>query len=212
MMHLNNPVGHGQTNPATLLLGREVEIEDTGPDLVRDALPVVADPDIGPAGVFGQPDLQQAARGHGLRPLEHYLQQGLFQQVGVDPAEDGPSRRLALDGDVARLELGGGQPQHAGHNRAQILILELELHGAREINQRLDNTIEAANLALDNVEMPQRVAAGMNLVPEQLQMDDDGVDGILDLVADSGREAADRGHAARNLELGLDLADRLQVV
>ena len=43
-------------------------------------------------------------------------------------------------------------------------------------------------------------------------MDDDGVDGVLDLVSDAGGEASDGGHAAGDLQFGLDLFNRLQVV
>jgi hypothetical protein len=192
--------------------GREVEVEDPWPDLIRYALTVIAHSDIGPASVFGQPNLQQPARGHGLCPVKHHVEESLFQQVGVDPAQDGPRRRLALDGDAARLEFGGSQPQHAGDDRPQILILELELDWTGKVDQRLHDAIEAANFALDDVEMPQGVAAGVDLVPEQLQMDNDGVDGILHLVTDSRREAADRSHTPRNFELALNLADRFQIV
>ena len=43
-------------------------------------------------------------------------------------------------------------------------------------------------------------------------MDDDGVDGILYLVAHAGGEPADGRHAAGELEFGLDLFGRFQVV
>ena len=95
---------------------------------------------------------------------------------------------------------------------AQILILQLKLDRAGEIDEGLDDAIEAADLALDDVEVAQRVAADLNLVPEQFQVNDDGVDGVLDFVADAGRESADRGHAARNLQLGFDLPNGFEVV
>ena len=43
-------------------------------------------------------------------------------------------------------------------------------------------------------------------------MHDDGVDGILDLVADAGSQPADGGHAPRKLELRLDRFSRFQIV
>ena len=95
---------------------------------------------------------------------------------------------------------------------AQILILELQLDRAGEIDQGLDDPVQAANLALDDVQVAQRIAADLDLVPQQLKVDDDGVDGILDFVPDAGSEAADRRHAPGNLQLGLDLPNRFEVV
>ena len=43
-------------------------------------------------------------------------------------------------------------------------------------------------------------------------MHDDRVDGVLDLVADARGEAADGGHAPRELEFGFDLFDRFEIV
>ena len=110
-------VSHGQADPAALFFGREVEVEDAGTDLVRDALAVVADPDIRPARVFGEADLEHAARSHGLGAVEHHVEQGLLQQIRIDPAVDGARRRLALDGNSARLEVGRSKHEHAGDDR-----------------------------------------------------------------------------------------------
>jgi hypothetical protein len=43
-------------------------------------------------------------------------------------------------------------------------------------------------------------------------MHDDGVDGVFDLVANAGSEPANGRHAARELQLRLDLFGRLQIV
>ncbi len=53
---------------------------------------------------------------------------------------------------------------------------------------------------------------GLHLVAQQFEVHHDGVDGVLDLVADSRGETADGGHAPRDLELGFDFADGFQIV
>ncbi len=50
-----------------------------------------------------------------------------------------------------------------------------------------------------------------NALAQNLQVDDDGVDGILDLVGDAGGEASDGGEAARELDLVFNAADGLGV-
>ncbi len=56
-------------------------------------------------------------------------------------------------------------------------------------------------------------AAGVaQLGLEQLQVDHDGVDGVLDFVAHAGGEPADGGHAPRELELRLDGFGRFKIV
>ena len=84
-------------------LGGEVEVENAGTDIVGDSLAVVADANIGPAAVFGETDFEVPSGSHGLRAVEDDVQQRLLQEIGIDPAEDGPGRRLALHGDVASL-------------------------------------------------------------------------------------------------------------
>ena len=69
------------------------------------------------------------------------------------------------------------------------------------------------NLGVDHLQVAQRRLVGLaQFGPEQLQMNADGVDGVFDLVADAGGKPADGGHTPRELQLRLDLLDRLQVV
>ena len=60
--------------------------------------------------------------------------------------------------------------------------------------------------------MAQRVAADLDLVPQQFEVNHDRIDGILDFVSDAGSEAADGRHAARDFQLGFDLLDRFEIV
>jgi hypothetical protein len=179
VVHLQNSVRHGQANAAPLLRGREVEVEDAGANLVGDAFPVVADPDIRPPGIFRDADFEDAAGRHSLGAVDDDIQQGLFQKVGIDAAEDGPRGRLAFYRDATRLELGRSQHQHTGHHAAQVLILKLELDGTGKVDEGLDHAVEAANFALDDVEMAESVTAGMDFVAKQFEVHDDGIDRVL---------------------------------
>ena len=69
------------------------------------------------------------------------------------------------------------------------------------------------DLGVDDFEVPHRGGAGVaELGLEQLQVNHDGVDGVLHLVADAGGEPADGGHAPRELQLRLDRLGRFQIV
>ncbi len=69
------------------------------------------------------------------------------------------------------------------------------------------------NLRVDDLQMPHcRSASRAQLGAQQFQMNHDGVDGVLDLVAHTGGEPANGGHAPRKLQLRLDLFRRLQIV
>ena len=52
----------------------------------------------------------------------------------------------------------------------------------------------------------------VQLVSQQFEMHHDGVDGVLDLVADSGGKPADGRHSAREFQLAFDFAHRFQIV
>ena len=107
--------------------------------------------------------------------------------------------------------LGGGSD--VADDWAQVLLAELDLHGAGEVDQGLDDAVKAVNLGVNDFEVADGGCAGVaELGLEQLEVDDDGVDGVLDLVADAGGEAADGGHAAGEFQLRLDLLGGLEVV
>ena len=77
----------------------------------------------------------------------------------------------------------------------------------------MDDAVEAVDFGVDDFKVAEGGRAGFTeLGFEQFEVDDDGVDGVFDLVTDAGGEAADGGHAAGELELGLDGLDGLKIV
>ena len=117
------------------------------PQSSDEVLAVIADAYIGPAGVFGKAHFELATGGHGLGTVNDDVQERLFHEVGVDAAGHGARGGVAFDGDAAGLELGRSQHEDAGDDTAQILILELELDGAREIDKGLNHAVESANFS-----------------------------------------------------------------
>jgi len=98
---------------------------------------------------------------------------------------------------------------------AKVVFAELKLNRAAEVDEQLDDPIKAVNLGFNDLEMPGGRSAGAGggeLALEQFDVHDDGVDGVFDLVAYSGREPADGGHAAGDLKLGLDGFDGFKIV
>ena len=156
---------------------------------------------------------QPAALRHGLRAILNDVQHRLFQQVGIDVGHQRIGRQRAVQRHIAGGELFGGQRQDVADHRAQILFAQLQFHRAREIHQGLHDAVQAMNLRVDHLKVAgcRRVVVAQ-LVLQQFQVDHDGVDRVLHLVAHAGGESSDGGHAPRKLQLGLDFFNRLQVV
>ena len=137
----------------------------------------------------------------------------LLEQVGIDVGHQRRGGHVADQGHVAGGELLGGQRQHVADHRAQVLLAQLQFDRAGEVHQHLHHAVEAVNLRVDDLQVPHRRGAGLaQLGLQQFQVNHDGVDGVLHLVAHAGGEPADGRHAPRELQLRLDLLRRLQIV
>jgi len=112
-------------------------------------------------------------------------------------------------------KLFNGKGEHGTDDGAEIVLAELKLDRPAKIDEHLHNAIETMNFGFDDFEMAggrSAGAGGCELALEELNVNNDGVDGVLDFVAHSGGEAADGGHAAGELELGLDGLDGFEIV
>src|SRR4029077_10931719 len=71
-----------------------------------------------------------------------------------------------------------------------------------EIHQCLHDTIEAADFAVNDVHVTPGIRfLFRQLVPQELQMKDDSVDGVLHLMGHSPGKASARGKTARHFDL-----------
>src|SRR5882724_12199145 len=82
-----------------------------------------------------------------------------------------------------------------------------------EVHQDLHYAVQAVNFTVNDV----HVAAGVRvrlqqLVLQKLQVQDDGVDGVLDLVGDTARDAAAGGETAGGFDFIFYTTDRFGVV
>ena len=179
----------------------------------RNAATLVMNAEQRHAAVFGQPHCQLAALRHGLGAIQHDVQQRLLQQVRIHLGQHRAVGQIALHMHVAGFEFGGGQHQHRGDNAAQILLLQLQLHRAGEIHQRLHHPVQSLDLALDDFQVTHGPVVGVaQLVTQQFQVHHDGIDGILDLVTDARRQSSDGGQASRELQIAFYFPDRFHIV
>ena len=119
---------------------------------------------------------------------------------------------MALDGDAVLLGVGRGQLRDVFQQAAQVHFFQMQIARPHEIHQGLHHAIEAADFAVDNVHVAARVGLLLGqLVPQQLQMQHDGVDGILHFVGHAAGEASAGGEAAGHFNFVANAPHRLGV-
>src|SRR5208337_1240916 len=95
---------------------------------------------------------------------------------------------------------------------AQVDLFQVKVARPGEIHESLHDAIQPSNLAVNNVHVALSVGLLLGqLVAQQLQVQHDGVDGILDFVGDAAGEASAGGKAARHFDLVADALDRFGV-
>jgi len=213
VVQLKNAIGHRQANTAASGFGSEVEVKDFFANVVGDSGALVGDAEEGEFAFFFKDDAEGTAFGHGLGAVLDDVEGGLLDEVGVNVDEHGAVGQLVDEGDVVGGEFGGGEGEDAADDGAEVLFAELEFNGSAEIDEELDNAVEAMDFGFDDFEVTHGRSAGTGeLAFEELDMDDDGVDGVFDFVPDAGGESADGGHAAGELEFRLDGFGGLKVM
>ena len=79
--------------------------------------------------------------------------------------------------------------------------MEVKFHGAGEVGEGLDDAIEALHLTGEDIDVALcsfagAVACGCYFGAKEFEVNDHGIDGIFDFVADAGGEFADGGESA----------------
>jgi len=197
-VQLHGPVGECQSNAAAGFLGGEVEVENLVANFGGDSSAGVLHLEHG--GLRGGEGAQgeSAAVGHGLDAVDDDVEDGLAHEVGIDAHGQRPGTEFLHDFDAVGAGFGRGERNHGGGERAQIERGEGELDGTGEIGEGLDDAIQAVNFRTDDIDVAAGVRVGLeDALAQQFEVNDDGVDGILDLVSDAGGEASDGGETAR---------------
>src|SRR5581483_143089 len=89
----------------------------------------------------------------------------------------------------------------------QVGVVQMKVARTREVHQDLHHAVQAVDLAVNDVHMPAGVWVRLlQLVPEQLQMEHDGIDRVLDLVRHPSSHAAAGRDTARELDLVFNAA------
>ena len=108
--------------------------------------------------------------------------------------------------------IGRGQHRDFFQNLPQVHFFQPQIAGTSEVDQDLHDAVEAVNFVADDVHVAARVGIVLlQLVLQQLQMQHDGIDGVLDLVRHASGQAAAGGKAARNFNLILNAAHRFGI-
>ena len=100
-----------------------------------------------------------------------------------------------------------GEAGHFLQDASQINFFKPQLTRPGEVNQDLNDAIEAVNLVADDVHVTARV--GINLVQfvlQKLQMQNDRVDRVLDFVGDAACGSCARGETTRQFQFRLQSA------
>ncbi len=92
--------------------------------------------------------------------------------------------------------VGCGKHRYTLQNVTEVHVLEPQISGAGEVHQDLHNAVEAVDLVADNIHVAARVRIVLlQFVLQQLQVQHDGVDGVLDLVRHASRHPSAGGKA-----------------
>ena len=212
IVQLHGAIGEGETDSAAGLLGGEVEIKNFIANLGRNPSAGVVHLKHGGLGGGEAAKGEGAAFGHGLHAVDHHVEHGLLDEVGVDA--DGQRLRAEIlhDFDLVGAGFGCGEGDDLGGQGAQIERGKLEIDGAGEVDQGFNHAVEAMDLRSDDIHVAARLGIELeDALAQNLQVDDDGVDGIFDLVGDAGGQASDGGEAARELDLIFNAADGLGI-
>ena len=192
-MPLQDLVGLGQSDAASALLGGEVEFEDLFLYFPRNPVAGVADFGDGDAVFATGADGERAPFLHRLHAIDNDIQDGLFYEIAVDFHRKRSAGEVAIDVNPVLLSVGHGQQRYILKQLSEIGFFELEVSGTREVDQNLNDAIEAVNFAADDVHVATGAWVGLlQLVLQKMQVQNDGIDRVLDLVGNAAREAAAR--------------------
>src|SRR6185312_5068527 len=104
--------------------------------------------------------------------------------------------------DMNAVFFGIGSREHDDvvKQLADVNLHQAQFHGPGKVHESLNYAIETPDLTANDVDVTFGVAIRVfELLPQHLEVDDDGVDGVFDFVRDAGGQPANRRHAARYL-------------
>src|ERR1700677_392974 len=160
-----------------------------------------------------------SSRGHRLHAIDNEIQDRLLDQIGVDSHHECVlfvrqvffkqimfnqvmTWQFEHDAHTVARGVGGGERRYALQNLAQVDILEAKVARTREVNQNLNDAVEATDFAADDVHVTASIGVVLlEFILQQLQVQHDGIDRVLYFVGHASGEPSTGGKAARNFYL-----------
>ena len=94
----------------------------------------------------------------------------------------------------------------------EVDLFQAKISRTREIHQYLYYAVEAVDFAADDVDVPAGVRVDLlELALQQLQMQYDGVNGVLDFMRNAASKASAGGKAPRHFDFVFNLMNRLGI-
>src|SRR5260370_16524874 len=107
-----------------------------------------------------------------------------------------------------QLGFGSSQQCHVLEQAAEIDFFQVQITRTGEVHQHLHHAVKTMNFAADKGHVVTRVGVNLSqLVLQKLQVEHNGVDGVLDLVRYAAGETSAGGETARHFDFILDAMD-----
>lgn len=184
---VDDALGGGQAQPAAVFLCGEIDLEDLSEVVGGNARTGVDDFQHGLLAVGRELHEQLPALAHGLDGVDHQVEDGLLEKVGIDIARNGVVGGGGSQDHAGGLGLGGEEVRQLSHQVAEVDDGGLEFVFSGVTEKVLQDALEPSGLGLDAVEAHQPAAVEGVVVPlevlgQQLEIDVDRREGVLDFM------------------------------
>src|SRR5271166_1643115 len=133
-MPLQNLVGLRQSDPAAILLGREVKLEYLIVHLFRNSGTLIVNLGYNYTIFAPRRNRKRSSQRHGLNPVEHNIEDGLLHHIYVNLDRQWLHWQVAIDGDAMLFGVGGGQLCYLFQQVTKISFLQMEVARASEVD------------------------------------------------------------------------------
>jgi len=131
---VDDAFGHGEAEAGTAFFAGVIGVEDFFEGVGGDAFSGVDDINDGCPVLLRGAENELAACGHGLEAVDHEVENGLLDELGVDVGDEGFLGRLESQPRLLESGLGGEEIDEFFEERVEIggMAVELDLAGVAE--------------------------------------------------------------------------------
>src|SRR5712671_850696 len=201
VMPLKDLISLRQADAVTLFLGGEVKLKNFILHILRDASPLIADLSDYSIFLAMRRNRKLAAFRHGLNSVDHHVEERLLHQIEVRLNDQRLRKYDSLDVDAMLFRFRRGEQSDIVQQAAEVDLHQMQFASPHEVHQSLHHPVEAMNFASDNIHVAASVGIELcQLVLQELEMKNDGVDGVLHFVGDAAGDASAGGEAAGHFD------------